>query len=76
MYVRNDGLAGVVIGDNEYPQRVCFTLLDKVSARAGSSSRGDSLRWGCSGEPLQISCSRGDKEMTLLLVSWGTSELS
>uniref|UniRef100_A0A8C0FWY4 YKT6 v-SNARE homolog n=1 Tax=Bubo bubo TaxID=30461 RepID=A0A8C0FWY4_BUBBB len=30
VYVRNDGLAGVVIADNEYPQRVCFTLLDKV----------------------------------------------
>lgn len=31
MYVRSDGLAGVVIADNEYPPRVCFTLLDKVS---------------------------------------------
>ncbi|NWR56731.1 YKT6B protein, partial [Bucorvus abyssinicus] len=30
VYVRNDGLAGVVIADTEYPQRVCFTLLDKV----------------------------------------------
>uniref|UniRef100_A0A672UK30 YKT6 v-SNARE homolog n=1 Tax=Strigops habroptila TaxID=2489341 RepID=A0A672UK30_STRHB len=30
VYVRNDGLAGVVIADNEYPPRVCFTLLDKV----------------------------------------------
>ncbi|XP_071883281.1 synaptobrevin homolog YKT6 [Anas platyrhynchos] len=30
VYVRSDGLAGVVIADNEYPQRVCFTLLDKV----------------------------------------------
>lgn len=38
VYVRSDGLAGVVIADNEYPQRVCFTLLDKVSgvgARVG-----------------------------------------
>lgn len=49
MYVRNDGLAGVVIADNEYPQRVCFTLLDKVSALAGSSSGGAGLRWGCAG---------------------------
>lgn len=31
VYVRADGLAGVVIADNEYPSRVCFTLLDKVS---------------------------------------------
>ncbi|XP_040270505.1 synaptobrevin homolog YKT6 [Bufo bufo] len=30
VYVRNDSLAGVVIADAEYPQRVCFTLLDKV----------------------------------------------
>ncbi|PKK17640.1 hypothetical protein A306_00014252 [Columba livia] len=30
VYVRTDGLAGVVIADTEYPQRVCFTLLDKV----------------------------------------------
>ncbi|NWH41491.1 YKT6A protein, partial [Chloropsis hardwickii] len=30
VYVRSDGLVGVVIADNEYPQRVCFTLLDKV----------------------------------------------
>uniref|UniRef100_A0A803U0K5 YKT6 v-SNARE homolog n=1 Tax=Anolis carolinensis TaxID=28377 RepID=A0A803U0K5_ANOCA len=30
VYVRNDGLAAVVIADNEYPPRVCFTLLDKV----------------------------------------------
>ncbi|KAG8141420.1 putative Synaptobrevin YKT6-B-like protein [Naja naja] len=29
VYVRNDGLAGVVIADHEYPSRVCFTLLDK-----------------------------------------------
>ncbi|XP_069622801.1 synaptobrevin homolog YKT6 [Ranitomeya imitator] len=30
VYVRNDSLAGVVIADAEYPQRVCFTLLEKV----------------------------------------------
>uniref|UniRef100_A0A8C0J6J7 YKT6 v-SNARE homolog n=1 Tax=Chelonoidis abingdonii TaxID=106734 RepID=A0A8C0J6J7_CHEAB len=30
VYVRNDRLAGVVIADNEYPPRVCFTLLEKV----------------------------------------------
>ncbi|NXP45689.1 YKT6 protein, partial [Heliornis fulica] len=28
--VRNDGLAAVLIADDEYPPRVCFTLLDKV----------------------------------------------
>ncbi|XP_054254737.1 synaptobrevin homolog YKT6 [Indicator indicator] len=30
VYLRGDGLAGVVVADTEYPQRVCFTLLDKV----------------------------------------------
>uniref|UniRef100_A0A8C2IWR3 YKT6 v-SNARE homolog (S. cerevisiae) n=1 Tax=Cyprinus carpio TaxID=7962 RepID=A0A8C2IWR3_CYPCA len=30
VYVRNDNLGAVVIADNEYPSRVCFTLLDKV----------------------------------------------
>ncbi|CAM5177752.1 unnamed protein product [Eretmochelys imbricata] len=30
VYVRSDRLAGVVIADNEYPPRVCFTLLEKV----------------------------------------------
>lgn len=31
VYVRNDSLAGVVIADSEYPSRVAFTLLEKVS---------------------------------------------
>jgi synaptobrevin family protein YKT6 len=30
VYVRNDSLAGVLISDHEYPQRVGFTLLNKV----------------------------------------------
>lgn len=30
VYVRSDNLAGVIISDHEYPQRVCFTLLNKV----------------------------------------------
>lgn len=30
VYVRNDSLAGVLISDHEYPQRVAFTLLNKV----------------------------------------------
>ncbi|CAB1322243.1 unnamed protein product, partial [Coregonus sp. 'balchen'] len=30
VYVRNDSLSAVVIADSEYPQRVAFTLLDKV----------------------------------------------
>ncbi|NXF86494.1 YKT6 protein, partial [Eubucco bourcierii] len=30
VHVRGDSLAGVVVADAEYPQRVCFTLLDKV----------------------------------------------
>lgn len=31
VYVRSDSLAGVVIADSEYPSRVAFTLLEKVS---------------------------------------------
>lgn len=30
VYVRSDSLAGVVIGDHEYPNRVAHTLLNKV----------------------------------------------
>lgn len=30
VYVRADGLAGVLIADHEYPQRVAHTLLSKV----------------------------------------------
>ncbi len=29
-YVRSDSLAGVLIADHEYPQRVAYTLLTKV----------------------------------------------
>ncbi|XP_035674518.1 synaptobrevin homolog YKT6-like [Branchiostoma floridae] len=29
-YIRTDGLGGVLIADHEYPQRVAFTLLNKV----------------------------------------------
>ncbi|KAG9335479.1 hypothetical protein JZ751_004608 [Albula glossodonta] len=43
VYVRNDSLGAVVIADNEYPSRVCFTLLDKV----------DSIDWP-SGSPATI----------------------
>ena len=35
VYVRNDSLAGVVIADSEYPSRVAFTLLEKVSLQPG-----------------------------------------
>ena len=31
MFVRSDSLGGVVVSDLEYPQRVVFTLLNKVS---------------------------------------------
>ena len=31
VYVRADGLASVLVSDNEYPQRVAHTLLSKVS---------------------------------------------
>ena len=30
VYVRRDNLSGVVISDHEYPQRVGFTLINKV----------------------------------------------
>uniref|UniRef100_S4R9P7 YKT6 v-SNARE homolog (S. cerevisiae) n=1 Tax=Petromyzon marinus TaxID=7757 RepID=S4R9P7_PETMA len=30
VHVREDGLAGVVVADHEYPSRVCFSLLGKV----------------------------------------------
>ncbi|KAL6456448.1 hypothetical protein MHYP_G00349920 [Metynnis hypsauchen] len=30
MQIRDDGLSAVVIADSEYPQRICFSLLDKV----------------------------------------------
>ena len=29
-YVRSDSLSGVIIADHEYPQRVAYTLLNKV----------------------------------------------
>lgn len=35
VYVRNDSLAGVVIADSEYPSRVAFSLLEKVSLQCG-----------------------------------------
>lgn len=49
VYVRSDGLAGVVIADNEYPQRVCFTLLDKVSGAAGGNLGARVGIWGLGG---------------------------
>jgi len=30
VYVRSDSLAAVLISDHEYPQRVAFTLINKV----------------------------------------------
>uniref|UniRef100_A0A3B1IEY8 YKT6 v-SNARE homolog n=1 Tax=Astyanax mexicanus TaxID=7994 RepID=A0A3B1IEY8_ASTMX len=30
VHIRDDGLAAVAIADTEYPQRVCFSLLEKV----------------------------------------------
>ncbi|XP_061623521.1 synaptobrevin homolog YKT6 [Phyllopteryx taeniolatus] len=48
VYVRNDNLGGVVIADSEYPQRVCFTLLDKVLEEF--SRQVDSIDWP-SGNP-------------------------
>lgn len=40
VYVRNDSLAGVVIADSEYPSRVAFTLLEKVSLQCGQTGFG------------------------------------
>ncbi|XP_014746893.1 PREDICTED: synaptobrevin homolog YKT6 isoform X1 [Sturnus vulgaris] len=57
VYVRSDGLAGVVIADNEYPQRVCFTLLDKVLDEF--SRQVSKMDWP-SGSPATISYSALD----------------
>ncbi|OCT90026.1 synaptobrevin homolog YKT6-B [Xenopus laevis] len=51
VYVRNDSLAGVVIADNEYPPRVCFTLLEKVLEEF--STQVDRIDWP-SGSPATI----------------------
>uniref|UniRef100_A0A8D2LKE5 YKT6 v-SNARE homolog n=1 Tax=Varanus komodoensis TaxID=61221 RepID=A0A8D2LKE5_VARKO len=51
VYVRNDRLAGVIIADNEYPSRVCFTLLDKVMD--DFSRQVDRIDWP-SGSPATI----------------------
>ncbi|KAM9823438.1 synaptobrevin homolog YKT6 [Syngnathus typhle] len=48
VYVRNDNLGAVVIADTEYPQRVCFSLLDKVLEEF--SRQVDSIDWP-SGNP-------------------------
>ncbi|XP_062272718.1 synaptobrevin homolog YKT6 [Scomber scombrus] len=48
VYVRNDNLSAVVIADTEYPQRVSFTLLDKVLEEF--SRQVDSIDWP-SGNP-------------------------
>lgn len=34
VYVRSDGLGGVVISDAEYPNRVAHTLINKVLKRS------------------------------------------
>uniref|UniRef100_A0A3Q2DCN3 YKT6 v-SNARE homolog (S. cerevisiae) n=1 Tax=Cyprinodon variegatus TaxID=28743 RepID=A0A3Q2DCN3_CYPVA len=39
VYVRNDNLSAVVISDHEYPQRVCFTLLDKNPREADAMTK-------------------------------------
>ncbi|KAM9392745.1 synaptobrevin homolog YKT6 isoform 3-T4 [Pholidichthys leucotaenia] len=51
VYVRNDNLSGVAIADTEYPQRVCFSLLDKVLDEF--SKQVDSIDWP-SGNPETI----------------------
>ncbi|XP_069563957.1 synaptobrevin homolog YKT6 isoform X1 [Brachyistius frenatus] len=51
VYVRNDNLGAVVIADTEYPQRVCFTLLEKVLEEF--SRQVDSIDWP-SGNPETI----------------------
>lgn len=30
MYVRRDGISGIVVADQEYPPRVAFALLNKL----------------------------------------------
>ncbi|XP_005396725.1 PREDICTED: synaptobrevin homolog YKT6 isoform X2 [Chinchilla lanigera] len=39
VYVRSDGLAGVVIADSEYPARVAFSLLEKNPREADPMSK-------------------------------------
>uniref|UniRef100_A0A3Q3GEZ4 YKT6 v-SNARE homolog (S. cerevisiae) n=1 Tax=Labrus bergylta TaxID=56723 RepID=A0A3Q3GEZ4_9LABR len=39
VYVRNDNLSAVVVADTEYPQRVCFTLLDKNPREADAMTK-------------------------------------
>ncbi|XP_063067714.1 synaptobrevin homolog YKT6 [Engraulis encrasicolus] len=51
VYVRNDSLGAVVIADNEYPSRVCFSLLDKVLDEF--SRQVDPIDWP-SGSPATI----------------------
>lgn len=43
VYVRRDGLAGVVIGDHEYQQRVAHTLINKILDEF--QSRYSSTQW-------------------------------
>ncbi|XP_013383040.1 synaptobrevin homolog YKT6-like [Lingula anatina] len=44
VYVRADGLAGVLIADHEYPVRVAFTLLNKVLDEF--SEKFPKIEWG------------------------------
>ncbi|KAJ1091668.1 hypothetical protein NDU88_004785 [Pleurodeles waltl] len=59
--VRSDSLAGVVIADNEYPPRVCFTLLDKVLDEF--STQVERIDWP-SGSPATISYSGLDSYLS------------
>ena len=47
VFVKNDSLAEVVIADSEYPSRVAFTLLEKVSLQLGWTVLGQTgMDWG------------------------------
>lgn len=53
-YVRSDSLSGVLISDHEYPQRVSFTLLNKVldefASKYPPGPPGPSFQWSSAPE--------------------------
>lgn len=48
VYVRSDSLSGVIVSDHEYPQRVSFTLLNKVLDEFAAKHA--SFQWSAAGD--------------------------
>jgi synaptobrevin family protein YKT6 len=44
-YVRHDNLAGCIISDEDYPQRVAFTLLNKFMMDYESEAKSNGIDW-------------------------------